>query len=265
MAEIITNITNRDLGGNAGAGGGPGSLSGLTALVTGSSRGIGLAIAERLAKAGCGVIMTCRRDAEALFSEAGRLSRTYGAPCRAAVCDASSYEETEALFRSIGRLDILVNNAGIAGTGLLQDMTPEAWRRVMATDLDSVFYTCRLAIPLFLRQGSGRILNISSVWGCVGGAMECAYSAAKGGVNALTRALARELAPSQIPVNAIAFGFIDTEMNSMYTPEEREAIREQIPADRFAAAGEAADAAMAVLCSPAYLTGQVITFDGGWT
>ena len=168
------------------------------------------------------------------------------------------------LFDSIRSLDVLVNNAGISHIGLLQDMTDEEWHRVISVNLDSCFYTCRRAIPLMLGAGGGRILNISSVWGNVGASMEVAYSASKGGVNSFTRALAKELAPSNIQVNALACGVIDTDMNSCFSEEERAALQDEIPAGRFGSPKEAAQMAVQLICAPGYLTGQILTLDGGW-
>ena len=115
-----------------------------------------------------------------------------------------------------------------------------------------------------VHRKSGKIINVSSVWGNVGASMEVAYSAAKGGVNSFTKALAKELAPSNIQVNAVAFGVIDTQMNACFSEEEMEILREEIPADRIGSAKEAAEMILKILESPAYLTGQVITMDGGW-
>ena len=125
-------------------------------------------------------------------------------------------------------------------------------------------YTCKAAIPLMLQAHSGRILNVSSVWGCQGASMEVAYSASKGGVNAFTKALAKELAPSNIQVNAVACGVIDTAMNGTLSPEELDALREEIPADRLGTPQEAAALLLQLAQAPAYLTGQVVTMDGGW-
>lgn len=135
----------------------------------------------------------------------------------------------------------------------------------MGTNLDALFYTCRHAIPLMLQNHRGKIINISSVWGNVGASMETAYSASKGGMNSFTRALAKELAPSGIQVNAIACGAIDTDMNKSFSPEDIDALRNEIPADRLGQPEEAAQMVLSLLHAPDYLTGQVITMDGGWT
>ncbi len=157
-----------------------------------------------------------------------------------------------------------MNNAGISYVGLLQDMTAEEWNRVIAVNLSSVFYTSKQAIPLFLSHNTGRIINISSVWGEVGASTEVAYSASKGGINAFTRGLAKELAPNHIPVNAVACGCIDTRMNDCFTEADKEALADEIPAGRFGSPEEAAETVIRVLCMPDYLTGQIITLDGGW-
>lgn len=235
-----------------------------TALITGASRGIGRALAEAFAAAGYDLVLTCLHHIEELDRLGRDLEQTYGISCCRSAVDAGDWEAVDILFARIKRLDVLINNAGIAHMGLLQDMTPPQWRRVMATHLDGCFYTCRHAIPLMLSQGGGHILNISSVWGNVGASMEVAYSAAKGGVNTLTRALAKELAPSHIQVNAIACGVIDTDMNRCLSEEELEQLRQEIPADRLGTPQEVAALALQLVLSPGYLTGQVITLDGGW-
>lgn len=235
------------------------------ALITGASRGIGRAIANQLAREGYDLYLTCLRSIDSLQEFSSRLEADCGISCIPFQGDMGDWESVSRLFSRIDRLDVLVNNAGISHIGLLQDMHPDEWRRIMATNLDSCFYTCRLAIPLMLRAGSGRILNISSVWGSVGASMETAYSASKGAVNSFTRALARELAPSGIPVNAIACGVIDTDMNRCFSEEEMQEIIREIPADRLGSPREAAELASRILQSPTYMTGQIITLDGGWT
>ena len=178
--------------------------------------------------------------------------------------DIGDFETVRSLFSRIRRLDVLVNNAGISHVGLLSDMTPEEWRRIMATNLDGCFYTCKLAVPLMVHEKRGKILNISSIWGNAGASMETAYSASKGAVNSLTKALAKELAPSNIQVNAIACGVIDTDMNRCFSEEEMQALIDEIPADRLGTPEEVALLALQLTQSPAYLTGQVITLDGGF-
>ena len=172
------------------------------ALVTGASRGIGRAIAETLAGAGYDLILTCSHTLERLQDVAASLEEKYGVHCTALAADAADPSAIEKIFASLDHLDVLVNNAGISYIGLLTDMSIEEWQSVINTNLSSCFYTSRLAIPLMLQKHSGRIINISSVWGNVGASMEVAYSASKGGVNSFTKALAKELAPSNIQVNA---------------------------------------------------------------
>ena len=143
-------------------------------------------------------------------------------------------------------------------------MTKEEWDEVISVNLSSVYNTCHFASGLMVKQHSGKIINISSVWGERGASMEVAYSASKGGVNAFTKALAKELAPSSIQVNAVSCGFIDTDMNSIYSPEDRSAIMEEIPTGRSGDPAEVADLVSKLIEAPDYLTGQIIGLDGGW-
>ena len=234
------------------------------ALITGASRGIGLAIAEAFAAAGYDLVITCIHSEEKLNALAKRLCTDYHISCVPFVGDMGDYNMVQLLFSQIDHLDVLVNNAGISHIGLLSDMTPDQWHQLMATNLDACFYTCKLATPLMLREKSGRIINISSIWGNVGASMETAYSASKGAVNSLTKALAKELAPSNIQVNAIACGVIDTDMNHCFDEEEMQAIIDGIPADRLGRPEEVAAFALQLASAPAYLTGQIITLDGGY-
>ncbi|MCM1174530.1 MAG: SDR family NAD(P)-dependent oxidoreductase [Blautia sp.] len=234
------------------------------ALVTGASRGIGRAIAETLASDGYHLYLTCLHSGQTLSGFAAELSERYHISCTPFIGDMGNADDIDALFSSIKNLDVLVNNAGISYIGLLSEMSLADWRKMMSTNLDSVFYTSRLTIPLMLRRHSGRIINISSVWGNVGASMEAAYSASKGAVNSFTKALAKELAPSNIQVNAIACGVIDTDMNRCFSAEELEALRQEIPCDRIGTPAEVAQMVKSLLDAPAYLTGQVITLDGGW-
>ncbi len=237
-----------------------------TALITGASRGIGKAVALRLAREGFRLALCARNEAPLLETRKELL--TLGVPCLAVAADVSDpaacrrlFDEAKAVF---GSIDILVNNAGISHVGLLQDMSDDQWDALIGTNLSSVFYCCRLAIPSLVAAKSGRILNISSVWGSAGASCEAAYSASKGGVNALTRALAKELAPSGVQVNALACGAIDTDMNRFLSGEERTALAGEIPAGRLGTPEEAAEMAWKLLSAPDYLTGQIVTLDGGW-
>ena len=234
------------------------------ALITGASRGIGAAIADMLAKEGYDLVITCKNSKESLERQAGQLRGDYGVCCEAILCDASDPEQVDAMLGQIGNVDVLVNNAAVYYVGLLTDMSVEKWREVLDTNLSSLFYTCRGVLPGMVRRKKGKIVNISSVWGAVGASMEVAYSASKGGVNSFTRALAKELAPSNIQVNAAAFGVIDTQMNRCFSQEERAALVEEIPADRMGTAAEAARLVGQILHMPDYFTGQVVTMDGGW-
>lgn len=234
------------------------------ALITGASRGIGKAIAEAFAKKGYDLILTCVSSIYILQEYAAFLEKEYDICCRAVQADAGNYADIENLFQNIHHLEILVNNAGVAHIGLLSDMTPEEWHHIMHTNLDACFFTCKQAIPLMLQNHSGRIINISSVWGNVGASMEVAYSASKGGVNSFTKALAKELAPSNIQVNAIACGVIDTDMNRCFSAQDLQLLQEEIPADRLGSPKEVANLAVYLAEAPTYLTGQIITIDGGW-
>lgn len=235
-----------------------------TALITGASRGIGCAIARLLAKEGYHLILTCHNSYKELQVLAKELSDTYHINCRATQTDMGNAEQVAQLFTEITNLDILINNAGISHVGLLHEMSVEQWQRLMSVNLDSCFYTCKYSVPLMLKKHAGRIINISSIWGNAGASMEVAYSASKGGINAFTKALAKELAPSNIQVNAIACGVIDTSMNACFSKEDLEALQEEIPADRLGTPEEIADFVLQLINAPTYLTGQIITIDGGF-
>lgn len=234
------------------------------ALVTGASRGIGRAIAEALAAEGYRLTLTCKNSEAELTQLSHQLSERFSIECTPIVADMGDARAVERLFSGIDDLTLLVNNAGVSHIGLLHQMSVPEWQNLMNVNLNALFYTCRLAIPMMLQRHAGKIINISSVWGNVGASMEVAYSASKGGVNAFTRALAKELAPSGIQVNAIACGVIDTDMNGCFSPEELEAIRSEIPSDRIGQPEEVAELVHSLLYAPSYLTGQVITLDGGW-
>lgn len=235
-----------------------------TALITGASRGIGLAIAEAFAQEGYNLVLTCDKSFPTLVKNTTMLTEKYDISCQSFRADMGCFADVEKVYKHISSLDVLVNNAGISHIGLLSDMTVEEWQRVMSVNLDALFYTSKLAIPLMLQNHSGRIINISSIWGNVGASMEVAYSASKGGVNSFTRALAKELAPSNIQVNAIACGVIDTPMNACFSEEDLAALKNEIPADRIGAPDEVAKLVLQTAHAPSYMTGQIITIDGGW-
>lgn len=238
-------------------------------LITGSTRGIGKATALRFAKEGYPVILNGRQSADALDALKAQIESSFHVPCMAFLGDLGNFETAQELFEKIEHmfdgLEILINNAGISHVGLLSEMSAKEWTTLMNTNLSSYFYCCKLAIPYMISQKKGCIINISSVWGQTGASCEAAYCASKGAVNALTRALGKELAPSNIKVNAIACGVIDTEMNAFLNEQERQALKEEIPAGRFASPEEVADLIWQLAHTNSYLTGQVITFDGGWT
>lgn len=240
-----------------------------TVLITGASRGIGRAIACAFAKEGHRLIINCSKSENELYALQKELSASYHADVLASIGDISDYSYVVQLFEAaaarFGGVDIVINNAGISHIGLLSDMSIEEWNHILNTNLTSVFSTCKLAIPHMVRQKSGKIINISSVWGNVGASCEVAYSACKGGINSFTRALAKELAPSNIQVNAIACGVIDTQMNACFSEEERAALADEIPAGRFGTPEEVAALAVQLCTGNNYLTGQIITLDGGWT
>ena len=235
-----------------------------SALVTGASRGIGRAIAQTLAREGYRLYLTCRRSEKELTELSYCLSETYHVACTPIVADMGDIRAVDEVFAQIDDLTLLVNNAGVSHIGLLHEMTAEEWQSLMNVNLNTLFYTCRLAIPMMLKHHAGHIINISSVWGNAGASMEVAYSASKGGVNAFTKALAKELAPSGIRVNAIACGVIDTDMNHCFSEEEMSALRAEIPADRIGQPSEVAELLLSIINAPSYLTGQVITLDGAW-
>jgi 3-oxoacyl-[acyl-carrier protein] reductase len=240
-----------------------------TVLITGASRGIGKAAALAFAKRGYSLFLTSYHNLD-LLEETASLARALGATVYTAPnVDISNYEDCVTniwnKIRTLDlKIDILINNAGICHIGLLQDMTLEEWNKIIQTNLTSVFTMCKQAIPQMLKHGQGKIINVSSVWGNVGASCEVAYSASKGGINSFTKALAKELAPSNIQVNAIAFGAIDTEMNQFLSKEDRQALIDEIPSGRIASPDEAGECIASISDCGTYLTGQIISMDGGW-
>ncbi len=236
-------------------------------LITGASRGIGAACARGFARAGYQVFINSRNSKEELNALALKL-REEGNSCEALPGDVGNSGQVLQIFRRVfdvcGGVDVLVNNAGISYCGLLTDMTDKEWDDILHTNLSSVFYCSRAAVPYMVSKKAGKIINISSMWGRVGASCEVAYSATKAGVNGFTMALAKELAPSNIQVNAIACGVIETAMNAWLGEEERKSLTEEIPAGRFGSVDEVAALALDLAEGHSYLTGQVIGLDGGY-
>jgi len=239
-----------------------------TVLVTGGSRGIGRAIAIEFAKNGYNVIATCKNNKNEIIKLQSIIEET-GASFSYYICDHSDFNMCTHLIEDILSsgmdIDVLVNNAGISQIGLLQDITKEDWDAIWNTNVTSTVAMCKNIIPVMLKKHSGAIINISSVWGNCGASCEVAYSATKGAINTFTKALAKELAPSGITVNAIACGIIDTDMNKHLSEDDVKDIVEDIPAGRIGTPEDIAKVTLSIANSPTYLTGQIITVDGGWT
>lgn len=236
-------------------------------MVTGASRGIGRAISIEFAKKGKNLILLSSKSPEALETVKKEVL-AYGVDCISFITDVSDYQSVYTLKSSLQAMsiktDCIINNAGICYFGLIQDMTPEEWDKTIRTNLSSVFYTTKLFVHDMIQNKNGCIINISSVWGNVGASCEAAYSASKGGINAFTKALAKELAPSGIRVNAIACGAIDTDMNNRLNEMEKSDLENEIPMGRMGTPAEVAEFAYNLYSMNGYLTGQIISIDGGW-
>lgn len=239
-----------------------------TVLITGASRGIGAATARLFAEKGWDVAVNYNRSGEEARALVRELTGLGARACaiQADVSDpAQAAELVEQTVRELGGLDALVCNAGIAlPQQLITDTTDEQWRQVFAANVDGMFYTVRAAVPHFVRQKAGRIVTLSSMWGVTGGSCEVAYSATKGAVIAMTKALAKELGPSGITVNCVAPGVIATDMNAQLDGDSLEALRQEIPLERI---GTPEDVAQSILflvkAESAYITGQVLQPNGG--
>lgn len=238
-------------------------LSGRTALVTGGTRGIGRAIAEALYGAGARVAL-CARDAaraQAVAAELGERARGYA-------CDVSAAAQVEALVaaaeRDLAPIDILVNNAGITRDNLLFRIGEDDWDAVLDTNLKSAFLVTRLAARGMIKRRWGRVINITSVVGLTGNKGQANYAASKAGLIGFTRAVAKELASRNVLVNAVAPGYIETEMTQAIAPAARDALQAAIPLGRLGAGADVAGAVLFLASDFAsYITGQVLVVDGG--
>lgn len=238
-----------------------------TVLITGASRGIGAATARLFAQKGWDVAINYHKSEAAAQALAAELTALGVRACaiRADVSDpAQAASLVEQAADTLGGLDALVCNAGIAlPQQLVTDTTDEQWREVFAANVDGMFYTVRAAVPHFVRQKRGSIVTVSSVWGVTGGSCEVAYSASKGAVISMTRALAKELGPSGITVNCVAPGVIDTDMNAHLDADSLEQLCRETPLERIGTAEDVAKAVFFLTCDASFVTGQILQPNGG--
>lgn len=236
------------------------------ALITGATRGIGKQIAITLAKQGYNIALNYRKENEELENTKKEIEKI-GVQILAVKGDVANFEDCENFVKQVierfGQIDVLVNNAGISMSGLFTDVTDEEWNKIINNDLYSVFCTTQEVLTNMIMRKEGCIINISSIWGIVGSSCESIYSVAKAGVDGMTKSLAKELGPSNIRVNSIAPGIIDTEMNNCYSAEEIEAIKEEIPLERIGKKGDISKC-IEWLIEDEYTTGQIISINGGW-
>ena len=236
------------------------------AIVTGGSRGIGRAIVETLARKGINVIANYNQSEEKAKQLQENLEKE-NIHIDIIKADVSKREEVKNLvdmvIKKYGKIDVLINNAGISQEKLFQDITDDDWEHVMKVNLYSAFCATQEVLPYMLSQKSGCIINISSIYGIIGGSCAVAYSATKAGMDGMTKALAKELGPSNIRVNSIAPGCIDTDMNKQYTEEDMNQVKEETPLERIGKPEDIAKCAM-WLVEDTFTTGQVISINGGW-
>ncbi|WP_405357083.1 elongation factor P 5-aminopentanone reductase [Ruminococcus sp.] len=238
-----------------------------TVLITGASRGIGAQCALSFAKAGYNVALNyCRSEEKALALV--KEIEALGVKAFAVQADVADSAQVKGMFdavrRELGTVDVLVNNAGIAHVGLLTDMTDDEWRRLIDTDLSGTFYCCREALSDMIRAHSGVIVNIASMWGEVGASCEAAYSAAKAGVIGLTKALAKEVGPSGVRVNAVSPGVVMTDMMAGFSEDDVAALKDETPLTSLGSPENIADAVLFLASEKArFITGQVLSVNGG--
>ena len=226
-------------------------------VITGGSRGIGAAAVRAFAARGDSVSFFYEKQDDA----AARVAAETGAT--AIRCDVADESAVQAAFAELPEVDVLINNAGICHYGLISQITPAEWRRLFAVNVDGAFFCVRAALPAMLRKQAGCIINVSSMWGQVGSSCEVGYSATKGALLAMTKALAQELGPSGIRVNAIAPGVIRTDMCANVAPEIMESLRQQTPIEKLGEPEDVANA-MLYLADARFVTGQVLPVNGGF-
>ena len=239
------------------------------ALVTGASGGIGQAIARRLAKDGFALCLHYHKNEQAARALAEELQQS-GVRAVALPADLADEAQAQALVAEceakLGAVDVLVNNAGISKQGLLTDLSADEWRAMFGVHVDGAFYLSRAVLPAMIRKKSGRIIQISSMWGISGGSCEVAYSAAKAALIGFTKSLAKEVGPCGITVNCVAPGVIDTPMNAHLSEDDLAALAEETPLCRIGTPAEVADAvAFFAGDQSSFITGQVLAVDGGIT
>ena len=238
-------------------------LKGKTAVITGAAKGIGRATAIRFAKEGCNIVLNYRSNvSDELIAEI----EGYGVECMPFKADVSKFDEAEMLIKEakkkFGSVDVLVNNAGITRDMLIMRMSEDEFDSVISTNLKGAFNTTRFASNIMLKQRAGAIINMSSVVGLIGNAGQANYAASKAGVIGLTKATAKELAARGVTCNAIAPGFIETDMTDVLSDEVKNQMLASIPLKRFGNADEVAEVCV-FLAKNRYITGQVINVDGG--
>ncbi len=236
-----------------------------TVLITGSSRSIGAACAEAFARDGWSPIINYNKSKEKAQYLAEKINALYGIKCNIYGCDISDSAAVAEMFAEIGDVDALINNAGISQQKLFTDITDEDWKKMLGVNLDGAFYCSREALKGMIKRKSGSIINISSMWGQVGASCEVHYSAAKAGLIGLTKALAKEVAPSNIRVNCIAPGVIDTDMMKDFDSETKAQLTEETPLLRLGTPEDIAEAAVFLAGEKAsFITGQVLGVNGGF-
>lgn len=236
-----------------------------TVLITGASRGIGAKTAQAFAKEGYRVIINYNKSKAEAQTLADMLSKNYNTDCTAYGCDITDSKAVAEMFSEIGTVDVLINNAGISEQKLFTDISDEDWKRMMATNLDGVFYCCREALKGMIQEKNGSIINISSMWGEVGASCEVHYSASKAAVIGLTKALAKEVAPSNIRVNCITPGVIATDMMKGFDEETLESLKEETPLSRLGTPEDIANMTVFLASENAgFITGQILGVNGGF-